>query len=135
MEEAVEKVLGYSARASQLFENGEGLAKKGELEKAGEFFWGAIACYINALRFMHTGKAHGGHKEMVLDAKKIAAQIGDTPLFEAIEGAEKFHANYYHSFIPKDEFPQYYKKAEYAFLAFHRLLEQEKTRLGIPAQP
>ncbi|MCS4540696.1 MAG: hypothetical protein HYU03_08415 [Thaumarchaeota archaeon] len=65
IDEGKRKIVGYQVRATELFKNGEELAMKGELEKAGEFFWGAISCYLNALEFLDKGKAHGGHGEMV----------------------------------------------------------------------
>lgn len=121
----IEKIGQYRLRAGQLVLNAEGLIRKGELEKAGEFLWGSIACYINCVELLHTGKAHSGHKEMVIEAKNIATVAQDTRLFEAIVGAEKLHANYYHSIIPEDEFPEYYDKAKYAFVTIQRILGDE----------
>jgi hypothetical protein len=131
VEEAQVKIQNYRARAAQFFNNGKLLLKKGELEKAGEMFWGAISCYINAIQLLHTGKAYGDHKQMVNDAKKIATNVGDKNLLDAIEQAEKFHANFYHGFIPKDEFPKYYEKAVYAFVTFDRILQQELAKKGV----
>jgi hypothetical protein len=131
MEEAIATVLEYQERASRLFENGTKLVRRGELEKAGEFFWGAIASYVNALRFIYQGKASSGHKEMVLAAKEMAMQANDSKLFQAIETSEKFHANYYHGFISKDEFSKYYEEAKYAFDSFHSILERERVKRGI----
>lgn len=122
--DSIEKIRKYEDRATQLIANAEALVKKGELEKAGEFFWGAIACYINALELLYTGKAHARHSEMVIEAKTIASGRKDIRLLEAIREAEKLHANYYHSFITKDEFPVYYAAAKYAFIEFQKILEE-----------
>lgn len=106
----------------------EDLVKKKEFEKAGEFFWGAVACFINALEFLYTGKAHAKHGEMVEEAKKIAIGRENLRLLDAIGDAEKLHANYYHSFISKDEYPEYYEKARYALMEFEKILTEELAK-------
>jgi hypothetical protein len=127
--DALEKIEKYESRSAQLIENADQLVRKHELEKAGEFYWGAVGCYLNALQFLFTGKAHSGHGEMVLEAKRIATERGDEPLLEAVKAAEKLHANYYHSFISEDEFPEYYEKALFAVRAFKGILS-EKLKSG-----
>jgi hypothetical protein len=122
------KLETYRQKAIQLIENADGLVRKGELEKAGEFYWGALTCYLNSLELLRTGKSHSKHGEMVREAKQIASNRSDPALFNALQSAEKLHANYYHSILSEDEFPDYYEKWKYAFQGFEKILKEELSR-------
>ena len=131
MEEVTKKVLGYQARAPVLLRNGMELVQKGEMEKGGEFIWGAVGAYLNALELLKTGKAKADHGQMVKNAEGVANSLGDKRLDEAIKSAEKLHANYYHSFLTKEEFLERAERARYAYERFGKILEDELSRLGI----
>lgn len=133
VDSSTEKLRVYSEKAVQLVENAEALVKKDELEKAGEFYWGALACYLNSLELLYTGKAHSGHAEMVREAKSIASSRGDPDLVKAIGMAEKLHANYYHNILSPDEFPDYYERWKYAFQKFGEILKDELARRILPS--
>lgn len=57
---------------------------KGEYEKTGEFLWGALAAYINAIVFLRTGEAKYNHSKLVTAGKNIPKVVKDPDLLKAV---------------------------------------------------
>ena len=51
-----EKIKEYVDRAQVLKKNADEAISRGELDKASEFLWGIVSCYLNGLKLLRTGK-------------------------------------------------------------------------------
>ena len=118
----LERIKLYVDRAGALRANADAAISGGELDKAGEFLWGVMACYLNALKLMYTGKTAGTHKELMEVAIMVAKELGDERFRRAIKNAERLHANFYHLFLDAEDFARIYDDILYAARQLHELL-------------
>jgi hypothetical protein len=133
-DEALEKIEKYRIRADKLFENAKIFLDKKEYEKTGEFLWGALATYINAIVYLKTGEAKHSHKKLVTAGEGIAKAAQDQDLFKAIKGTgQELHANYYHGFLEVEAFQDIFPEIEKAIEKLDNILLNELK--GIPKIP
>ena len=124
--EAIEKIGKYKHRAEKLFENAKIFLDKGEYEKTGEFLWGALAAYINAIVFLRTGEAKYSHNKLVAAGENIAKVVKDADLLKAIrQTGQKLHANYYHGFLILEDFKDMFPEIEKAIEKLDNILFNE----------
>ena len=124
----LDQLEGYEIRAGMYLSNVDLAVMKDEYEKASEFLWGSIACYLNAIYFLRTGKSCSGHNAMIALGERISVVTGDQRLENAIRIGEKMHSNHYHGFLRPEEFPGMYYEIMYAVSKLRELLILEKTR-------
>jgi len=127
----LERVKEYVDRAQLLKLNVDESIGRGELDKAGEFLWGVVSCYLNALRLMLTGRVAADHKELMATAEQVAKNLNDERFIRAIREAERLHANFYHSFLDLQGFTQTYGEVMYALERLHGKL----TEVSLSLQP
>jgi len=53
-----------------------------------------VACYLNALNLVKTGRPARSHFEMVRIGLDLAKDLGDEKFYRAIRRAEKLHVNF-----------------------------------------
>ena len=125
-DEVLEKTEKYRIRADKLFENAKIFLDKKEYEKTGEFLWGALAAYINAIIFIRTGEARYNHNKLVKAGEGIAKAVQDQDLLKAIKGTgQKLHANYYHGFLIVEDFQDMFPEIEKAIEKLDKILLNE----------
>ena len=107
----LELSLRYERRALDYQANSAELLRRGELAKAGEMLWGAFVSYLNAIAVLLRGEPLRGHGEVRRLGRQVAIARGDRELHEYITTAEAMHANFYHEFMGKEEFMEYYGRA------------------------
>jgi hypothetical protein len=107
MMEKTEKAKEYRERASRYLRNFESEQQKGDREKAGEALWGVVSCLTNALFLIYSDRPSSNHRTTSEFAKQfIVSNFGEDGerLVNSYKKVEKFHANFYHAFLDKDEF-------------------------------
>ncbi len=125
-DEDLEKTEKYKIRADKLFENAKIFLDKKEYEKTGEFLWGALAAYINAIVFFKTGKAKYNHNKLVKAGEDIAKEVNDPDLLKAINRTgQKLHANYYHGFLILEDFKDMFPEIEKAIEKLDKILSSQ----------
>ena len=87
------------------------LAEKGDIVQAGEKYWGAITALLNIVGELKN-VSHYSHSDYWDIMEMIIAETQDDEIRRLFATAEKMHANYYHGFIRKENFPSYTKDAE-----------------------
>jgi len=101
----------YEQRALEYQANSMELLRRGELAKAGEMLWGALVSYLNAIAVLLRGEPLRRHGEVRKLGRQVAIARGDRELHEYIITTEAIHANFYHEFMSKEEFLEYYARA------------------------
>jgi hypothetical protein len=124
----VEKAYEYIARTDKLKENFDAAIAEENVEKASEFLWGILACYLNALKILIDGKPAKKHGELRDLGLSLAKGLGDERLYRAIKKAEKLHANFYHAFLDIEDFREIYNEVMYAVT---RVYEEIVSRVKI----
>lgn len=107
MMETTEKAKEYRERAARYLRNFESEQEKRDREKAGEALWGVVSCLTNALFILYKGRPSSNHRTTSEFAKQfIVSNFGEDGerLVNYYKNVEKFHANFYHAFLDKDEF-------------------------------
>lgn len=75
---------------------------EGRRMQASEKLWGAAAHAILAV-IMDRGWRHGGHRDLIVTARRLAEESGSAILHEEFDVARQFHANFYQNFLDDDE--------------------------------
>jgi len=84
---------------------------RGDFPQACEKYWGAITSLLNIVGELKNMN-HYKHSDYWEIMEVIASETSDQDLPKLFATAEKMHANYYHNFIKKENFPSYAKGAE-----------------------
>ena len=126
---AIEKIKEYVDRAQVLKKNADEAISRGELDKASEFLWGIVSCYLNGLKLLRTGKPASNHRELVRVAEDVEKVLADERFSTAMRNAEKLHANFYHMFLSTRDLAQLYREIMYALKRLHELLYREAKHL------
>jgi len=98
----------YERRAVRYIQNAREMAGRGELAKAGEMLWGALASYLNAISILMRGRPSRSHRELLTIGREVALARGDRELLLVLErDAQALHANFYHDFMTRETFGMY----------------------------
>lgn len=114
-----EKVQRYITTAEFYLSNADKKLAEGELSKAGEFLWGAIAIQLKTIGALNDFPVDD-HAKTIVVGDRVAAARNDPQLRAAIMMAEKLHANYYETFLREEEFTRYVAEVK---LAYSKLAE------------
>ncbi len=100
------RAMEYRERAVKYFMNFEEERLRENFDKAGEALWGVISCLLNAIHLLEKGKPITDHQMMRQFAVHYLVSMTDEGerLVGIFKRAEKLHANFYHSFLDRDEF-------------------------------
>lgn len=132
-EEMLNKVKNYRERASFYFSNFEKEITEGNKEKAGEALWGVVSCLVNALSILERGKPSPDHKEQrdFIQQFLISRFKEGEELAKIYSKAEKFHANFYHAFLDKEEFEEIVADIQRLIEFLDRALKDELSKIKL----
>jgi hypothetical protein len=91
------------------------MLEKGELSKAGELLWGAIAESVKALPFKYGGEPIRTHNQIKYAFDEIALAYKEFRK-EWAESANLMHVNFYESNMDHESFSINYEKSRMALL-------------------
>jgi hypothetical protein len=131
IEEMLIRVENYRERASFYFSNFEKEMREGNKEKAGEALWGVVSCLVNALSLIERGKPLPNHKEQSVFAQQflVSKFKEGEELAKIYRTAEKFHANFYHAFLDKEEFENMVAGIQKLIEFLDRALKEELSKI------
>lgn len=122
-----EHQVGYLKARDIYLANAKHMIDEGELGKASELLWGACSQMILAIASLK-GIPLPGHSETKEFVRELGKEIRDEEIGKLFSKIESLHANFYHNFIPKEEFPEYLEIVK-------KFLEKlEKIKGGIVAK-
>ncbi len=111
----LEKIHEYENTRDSYLRNASEFLEKGELRKASEFLWGAVALQIKKTALITQGTFIGTHKQITRFIKELARNLRDEELLKTYRFLEKLHTNFYDEEIEPDEF-EIYRKEVYKFI-------------------
>lgn len=119
-----EVLVGHLRAKDTYLANAKVMIDKGETEKASELLWGACLQMVFALSSLKgiTLPDHGTTKRYVLELSK---EIKDEEIWKLFSLLEKLHANFYHGFLTKEEFPQYVEAAKIFITKLEKVLKEK----------
>lgn len=106
-----ERISIYIALYRKFFDEAKKLEDEGDIVQASEKLWGSVTALLNIVGEKKR-MPHYTHRDYWEIMNKIFDDTKDDELLELFALAEKLHANFYHDFIPKHQFPTYSKKLE-----------------------
>lgn len=105
-----ETITGFLRYRDVLYQNAEELIVRGELRKASEMLWGAVAQSVKALAVASNVRI-SNHNQFFLFLQELCKELGDSYFYAAFVELNNLHRNFYDEFIPKDAFQLLHKKA------------------------
>lgn len=90
--------------------NAEHAIEAGELRKASELLWGAIAQQLKALAATRNILITS-HRQFFDFLRQLASEISDESLYKDFVALNALHKNFYDETIPPDVFPDYYDQS------------------------
>jgi len=84
---------------------------EGDIPQASEKYWGAVTSLLNIVGELKN-MDHYKHSDYWEIMETIMVDVGNKELSRLFATVEKMHANYYHNFIKKENFPSYAEAAE-----------------------
>ncbi|MBI3953105.1 MAG: hypothetical protein HY330_01180 [Chloroflexi bacterium] len=95
-------VAQYSARAKSYVVNARHLLSTGEVEKAGECVWGAMAQALKARAAMASSPLRS-HALLRKYAGSLADEMHRPELFQDFLAAEQMHTNFYEATLERED--------------------------------
>ena len=83
----------------------------GEILQASEKLWGSAAHAVIAVAQARDWR-HSKHRRLKGVANRLANELMDTSFASGFSAAERFHANFYHGFMPKETMSERRKLVE-----------------------
>jgi len=93
----------YAKLTIKYLENAAEALDRGELEKASEFIWGAVAEALKCLLMAKRGIKVLRHAELRRMAREVAREAGDPEIYRAFAEAESLHSNFYEAALDKED--------------------------------
>ena len=93
----------YASLALKYLENAAEELSRGELEKASEHMWGAVAEAIKCVLAARKGVVVVRHAELRRYARELARETGDPEIFRAFREAESLHSNFYEAVLEEED--------------------------------
>lgn len=106
-----EEVARFSAQREQYSINALECAEKGELHKASELAWGAVAQALKALAAC-MGRHLGTHRQLMDFARDLSRTTGDPYLMTELRDLNALQVNFYDGILDDLHFPGYLARAE-----------------------
>lgn len=89
------------------------ILNKCEYNKAGELLWGSIAEAAKALYLKYTGRPINNHNKIRSALDELCLQYNDIGFSrDWNKAADRFHVNFYETFMEKDEFLETYENGK-----------------------
>ncbi len=101
----------YAGLFQKYYLEAKKLAKENDIVQASEKYWGAITALLNIIGELKN-VSHFSHSDYWDIMEMIISETQDDEMRRLLATVEKMHANYYHNFIRKENFPSYVKDAE-----------------------
>ena len=83
----------------------------GEVLQSSEKLWGAAAHAVIAVAQSRDWR-HSKHRHLKSAARRLANELRDASFASGFSAAERFHANFYHGFMPKETMSERRKLVE-----------------------
>ena len=109
------------ARDSYL-SNAERLASRGEIRKASELLWGAVAQSIKAVA-ARRGHRIESHRQLLTYARELARETGDQELYKQLLLARILHENFYDETLDPTDFEIIAREAYRLIAKLDRILK------------
>lgn len=93
----------YASLALKYLENAAEELSRGELEKASEYMWGAVAEALKCVLAARKGLIVTKHAELRRHARELAMETGDPDIFRAFREAESLHSNFYEAALEEED--------------------------------
>ncbi len=122
---SVNKVKEYLKARDEYYKNALELIEKGELRKASELLWGAVAQSIKALAATRQIRIDT-HAKFFDFMREVAKEIKDEELYKKFLFLRDLHRNFYEETIAPQDFEIYLKEAT----AFMKKIEKLIRRVG-----
>lgn len=129
MEKSLNSNENFSAvflnQRDHYFSNAQDMIKKGEIRKASEMLWGAIAQEIKFLASLRSVQLRS-HKNIKEFVKQIAKEERNEKIYETLLELESLHRYFYdEDIMDAEDFPMYYDKVK----KFLEILEDVSKKL------
>jgi len=98
-----EEAEKYANLALKYLENAAEELSRGELEKAGEYMWGAVVEAIKCVLVAKKGIKVAKHSELRRYARELSREVGDPEIFRAFREAESLHSNFYEAMLEEED--------------------------------
>lgn len=110
-DQTFEELARLRAQRDHYWANALECAQKGELRKASELAWGAIAQALKALaasRWLHLG----AHRQLPDFARDLSQATGNPYFRNEFRDLNALHVNFYDAILDELDFPEYLARAE-----------------------
>lgn len=125
-----ERISIYLDLFRKYISEGEELLHRGELSQAGEKLWGAVAELLNVIGELK-GLPHYRHSDYWRIMEVVVSETKDDELRRLLAVAEKLHANFYHNFIPPENFEGYVKDVKLLIERLRQYIRRVKPELQV----
>ena len=98
---ATPAVIDYQDAAHLLLRQAHEELQAGDLRQASEKGWGAAAEIVKAVA-EGRGRNHYAHHLLIRVAADLAAETGDSELYDLFSNAQSLHTNFYENWLPRD---------------------------------
>jgi len=109
--EAFEEIRRFCTQRDQYWANALDCATKGELRKASEMAWGAVAQALKALAASQ-GIYLETHRQLADFARDLSRATGDPYFRTELRDLNALHVNFYDTILDEVDFPEYLARAE-----------------------
>ncbi|MEM3833722.1 MAG: PaREP1 family protein [Thermofilum sp.] len=99
----LDRVDAYLKLHEKYLKETEELYAKGDLQQAGEKYWGAVTALLSAVAEKR-GLPHHSHRDYAEIIELLHEERGDAELPRLFASAERLHANFYHGFLKMPSF-------------------------------
>ena len=98
-----ERVNLYLKLHEKYLREAEELYAMGDLQQAGEKYWGAVTALLSAVA-ERRGLRHFSHRDYAEVVEILHEESGDGDIPRLFASAERLHANFYHGFLREASF-------------------------------
>jgi len=110
-DQTLEELARLRAQRDDYWANALECAQKGELRKASELAWGAIAQALKALAASR-GLHLGAHRQLLDFARDLSQATGNPYFRNEFRDLNALHVNFYDAILDELDFPEYLARAE-----------------------
>jgi len=132
---ALNKLLEYLNTRDKYLSNALKLAGEGELRKASELLWGAVALQIKLLALARKNLKLATHKDLRKFMRQLAKELGDSELYKTFQLVERLHANFYDEVLDPEDFNLYLQEALKLVKKLEQLCKHNPYNTNKPSRP
>ena len=127
------RIEAYLRLHEKYLEEAEELYSKGDLQQAGEKYWGAVVALLSAIAEKR-GWEHYSHRDYNIVVRRLYEETEDRELIIGFGVAEGLHANFYYNYMGPKDF-QVHREAVLALVEkLKKMLAQAEQDLRLPRQ-